>query len=136
MQDTDVFGPETGKDHVKKVLEVNETLALKKTGHRFSRMNQKPCEKIGNTKSLVAAPALQGFTWTGRNNSAGDAQSLNAGLFIRADENFPALRQCLGLLVKIEYDGGSFQKQRGGRLLPRAVLPRLDFILAQPLTYG
>lgn len=136
MQDTDVSSPEAGKDHTQELLKIDKTLAREEAGHRFSRMHQESGEKIGDAQPLVATPALQGFAWAGGNNPAGNTQGLDAGLFIRTDEDFPAFGQFLGLLVKIEDDGGSFQKQRVGRLLPGAMLPGLDPILAQPSADG
>ena len=130
MEHRDPLTPEAAEEHVAEPLEVHEPLALKTPRQGLALMDQQRGEEIESALPCVAGADPQGLAGTGRQDATGHLQRLDAGLLIRTDDDCAVLDERMGLLVEPQHGGGLLQEAGIGGLLPGAVLPGLDAVLA------
>ena len=130
MHEADLLTPEAAKEHPAEPLEVHEALALKTAGEGLALVNQQRGEEVENALPLVAGSAAHRLVGAGRRDSTGRLQRLDAGLLIRTDHNRTVLDEPMGLLIEPQHRGGLLQEAGIRGLLPRAVLPGFDAVLA------
>jgi len=130
VHEADLLTPEAAQEHLEEPLEVHEALTLKTPRQGFPLMDQQRGEEVQDALPRVARAHSQGRTRVGSDDPTGDPQRLDTRFLIRTDDDRALLDEHVGMLVEPQHDRGLLQEAGIRGLLPRAVLPGFDVVLA------